>query len=898
MLSPMTIMSGETLDYKKHLGLQIGQYCQVHEEDAPRNSQNPRTRGAIALGPSGNLQGGFKFMALNTGKKITRYSWDEIPMPETVIARVNLLGRDQPEQLVFTDRHGNVIGDDEIPGVVPEYPPTLEDEEPVTIYDEPIPGVDDAVEIPGVDMGANDTNQDPQIVEINDPDAIQADAPPIEPEPAQFPAPDPYEPQEVAALPPEPPETPAPPPEPAPAAPAGLRRSTRVRNQPARYEPSMSGTKYSYAAAQIAEQVLHPDAHMFVQQDFYQTEPDVVAMIMTQLSLRAGLKTWGDKGYDAAYAEMKQLHMRDTFSPKHWKELTELQKKTILESHMFLKEKRDKTIKGRTVAGGNKQRDYISKEDASSPTVATESVLLSCIIDAEEGRDVAVIDIPNAFIQTRVEDEKDMVTIKLRGVLVDILVDIAPDVYEPYVTVDKKGIKQLICQCLNALYGAMIASLLYYRKFTKSIVDIGFEVNPYDPCVANKMVDGKQMTILYHVDDCKLSHVDTKANDNMIVWLRDNYESIFEDGSGEMKVSRGKVHKFLGMTLDFTKPGEVVVTMFDYIEELLDAFNKAEPKMKGTKSSAAPNDLFKVDEDCEKLKSNEAVIFHNLTAKTLYATKRARPDTSTAVAFLTTRVRDPDKDDWRKLCHLMMYIRGTKKLPLRLSADGSGILKWWVDASFAVHPNMRGHSGGGLSLGRGFPIASSTKQKLNTRSSTECEVVGVDDFMPSICWTRYFMSEQGYGINDNVLAQDNKASMLLEKNGKASSSKRTKHINIRYFFVTDRIAKGELRVEWCPTTEMIGDYMTKPLQGAQFRKFRDLIMGVQPVHVPKVTIADSDEKPKPKKPTKSNKKSLAPSKKKERRHRSVLDSKDGLRKYHQDPSKGSNKSKTNSYAYI
>jgi hypothetical protein len=72
---------------------------------------------------------------------------------------------------------------------------------------------------------------------------------------------------------------------------------------------------------------------------------------------------------------------------------------------MFLKEKQNGSLKGRTVAGGNKQRDYISKEDASLPTVATEAVLLSCIIDAKEGRDVAVIDIPNAFIQTRVEDE-------------------------------------------------------------------------------------------------------------------------------------------------------------------------------------------------------------------------------------------------------------------------------------------------------------------------------------------------------------------------------------------------------------------------------------------------------------------------------------------------------------
>jgi hypothetical protein len=112
------------------------------------------------------------------------------------------------------------------------------------------------------------------------------------------------------------------------------------------------------------------------------------------------------------------------------------------------------------------------------------------------------------------------------------------------------------------------------------------------------------------------------------------------------------------------------------------------------------------------------VKFHNLVANTLYATKRARPDTCTAIAFLTKRVRESNKDYWTKLVNMMRYIRGTLTMPLILSANGSGILKWWVDASFAVHPNMRGHSGGGLSLGRVFPIVSSTKQKLNTRSST------------------------------------------------------------------------------------------------------------------------------------------------------------------------------------
>ena len=145
---------------------------------------------------------------------------------------------------------------------------------------------------------------------------------------------------------------------------------------------------------------------------------------------------------------------------------------------------------------------------------------------------------------------------------------------------------------------------------------------------------------------------------------------------------------------------------------------------------------------------------------------------------------------------------------------------------------MRGHSSGGFSSGRGFPIVGSTKQKINTSSSTESELVGADDFIRAICWTRYFLKAQGYRISDNVLFQDNKSSILLDNNGKSSSSKRTKHINIRYFFITDRVAQGYMPLVWCPIGDMIGDFMTKPLQGSMLRKFRDQIMGMIPAQDP------------------------------------------------------------------
>ncbi len=147
-----------------------------------------------------------------------------------------------------------------------------------------------------------------------------------------------------------------------------------------------------------------------------------------------------------------------------------------------------------------------------------------------------------------------------------------------------------------------------------------------------------------------------------------------------------------------------------------------------------------------------------------------------------------------------------------------------------------------MKMGRGFPISVSTKQKLDTKSSTESELVGVDDMMPIILWTCYFLLSQGYGVIKNLLLKDNKSSILLERNGKASSGRCTRRINIRYFFITDQVNMKELTIKWCPTKEMVADFMTKPIQGSHFRHLRDYIMGRVCSSKPKLEAVSIDKK--------------------------------------------------------
>jgi hypothetical protein len=149
-----------------------------------------------------------------------------------------------------------------------------------------------------------------------------------------------------------------------------------------------------------------------------------------------------------------------------------------------------------------------------------------------------------------------------------------------------------------------------------------------------------------------------------------------------------------------------------------------------------------------------------------------------------------------------------------------------VDAAFGVHPDMRSHTGATMTMGKGAIFLISCKQKMNARSSTKAELIAADDVVSSIVWTKLFLDEQGYPLDENILYQDNKSSILLEMNGRQSAGKRSRHLNIRLFFVTDQKQKGNLDIQFCPTDMMVGDYMTKPLHGHKFSGFRNCIMNL------------------------------------------------------------------------
>jgi hypothetical protein len=305
-----------------------------------------------------------------------------------------------------------------------------------------------------------------------------------------------------------------------------------------------------------------------------------------------------------------------------------------------------------------------------------------------------------------------------------------------------------------------------------------------------------------------------------------------------MTVTRGKSHTFLGMKIDMKDDGTLEIDMKDYV---LEAIAECEDDVSKPATTPAKKDLFEINTKSPSLEKKKAERFHSVVAKLLYISKRGRIDIQLAIAFLCTRVSCPTDEDWTKLKRVLQYLGRTIDDTLILGADCLTIMKTWVDASYGVHADMKSHTGGAMSLGRGTIMCKSTKQKLNTKSSTEAELVGASDFLPNTIWAKMFLGSQGYEVQENLLLQDNQSAMKLETNGRASCGQKSRHIDIRYFFMKDRIKTENITIVYCPTEEMLADFFTKPLQGSLFDKFKRVLMGKDHVSTlvrPSLTISE------------------------------------------------------------
>ena len=852
-VSPATIVEGKPkMDFKRKM-IAFGSYALVYTGTS--NNNKPRAVPAIALKMS-NTAGGHYFMSLHSGKRIHGYKWEELPIDEHIIERVESLAEKEKQPIMHRGKPcfewapgveiediydegdvpsltiANEVHDEPAEQLMFEMNDIQENGEPLDVQDgnelmegdvnEDLVGVQDGDELIEEDIPVsnddeglivvpedNIVSEEESFVESDDDDETEAQSTSIEEEVvvADIDDEDPDQSETVEDR-----------------RPRRANAGAGVERLQMDFQGQGYGAKREFHFVTNGQKT-NVESSDTSQCTYMQKACDV---IFTQMSANVGFKKYGQPAVAAIIKEFTQLNEgavpgKPVVRPIDAATLSPIEKKKALPAVNLIKEKFDGELKGRTCADGSKQRKYLRQDESvASPTAALESLIVTLLIDTYEGRDVGTYDVPGAFLQAKLgpRPNNERVLMRLVGNFVDIMCKVNPDhtknvIYE-------NGKKVLYLEVLQAIYGCIESALRWYELYSETLSKEGFVINPYDKCVANKIINGKQCTIVWYVDDNKISHEDPKVVTEIIDLMKKHF--------GDLTVTRGNKHRFLGMNLTINKKNSIEIEMKDQLQETIDMFVLSEgSKVTEEVTSPARSRLRDVNPEGIALSKDKKDAFHSIVQKLLWIMKRARPDLETAVSFLCTRVTKSDEDDWLKLRRVIAFIQCTLNDTRIIGASDLTKIFTWIDAAYAVNPDMRSQTGGAMSMGLGVLHAKCSKQKLNVKSSTEAELVGASEYIPYNLWLLLFLSAQGYEIKDNVLYQDNQSTILMLKNGRNSCTGNSRHINIRYFFVKDRVDKKELRVEYCPALIMLADFFSKPLQGHLFRKLRDVIMGYKPI---------------------------------------------------------------------
>ncbi|VEU41596.1 unnamed protein product [Pseudo-nitzschia multistriata] len=684
-ISARELLTGNVFDANE-VRFQYMEYIQAHHRDTD-NTMKPRADNAVYMRPTGSLAGGFFAYDVNTGQLIRRQTGVSLPMPDAVIKRLEGIAKAEsmPQGLVFGYQQGlttildlhteDPVGDDN-DATDGSYNPADDDSHQSNQPSDESVALGFIDEARAIAESNDPIEQDHTVAELQQDETEQADT-----DTEHSPNSDNEEERGDEAT-----EATA---EPAPR-PNLWPRVARTHNkygaddgfEPSLHTRSFFTAGYTEAISRICEE----HSMLMLVAAAIEHYNNIEATHSTkQYGVRQGIKIFGEEGVNAVLKELKQFHDRGVISMIDPKMMTREMVQQALPYLMFLKRKRDNSVKGRGCADGQRQREYINKEDATSPTVSLYALILSCLIDAIEQRNVATADIPGAFLQTEMPDDEN-VYIRLDRMMAELLCRVDPKLYTKYIS-GKGGKKVLFGRAKKAIHGTLRAALLFWEKLSGKLIDWGYKLNPYDACTANKVINQAQCTIVWHVDDLKISHRDLKVVDQVINDLNTEFGK-----TAPLTVTRGKIHDYVGMTIDYTREGQVTFSMFNYLEEILE---NLPAELDGCESATPARDhLFKVNDESPALSEKLSEQFHHYVAKLLYMAKRARPDIQTAVAFLCTRVKGPDQDDLKKLRRVMSYLKETPFLPLVLGWDQTGSIYWHVDAAFAVHKDMRSNSGG------------------------------------------------------------------------------------------------------------------------------------------------------------------------------------------------------------
>ena len=515
-----------------------------------------------------------------------------------------------------------------------------------------------------------------------------------------------------------------------------------------------------------------------------------------KMSLKKALSSNNPGVEESIFKELKQLVARPAWLYVDKKTLTKAQRRKLIRSHMFMKDKHrsDGTFdkwKARLVAGGDTQ-DKSIYDNLSSPTVCLDSVFTIIAIAACERRFIATIDITGAYLECVLPPD-DEVYMVLDPITTRLLHQVDPKAAE-YQTDSGETVVRLT----RALYGCVQSALLWYNKLKETLEEDGFIANPYDMCVFNKMVKGKQITVAFHVDDLLVTSTSEAAIQRLISFLRSKFQ--------EVTAETGDVHSYLAMTIT-RKRYYYTVSMDGYITSLV-----ANRKLKHV-SSPANDKLFEREDDPIYLSDKDKKDYHSDVAKVLFLAKRVKMTCLAPVSALASCVSAPTVEDRKKLDRVFNYIHTSRGQVMKYKVHGDIHPMAYVDASYATQPDGRSRTGILIKIAGCAIGAWSVKQKIVTRSSTEAELVALTEALTNIIWLRRFYEHQGYrDLPPTKLWEDNTSCIKLMTTPR-HNGQRTKHLDIRYFYAKELQEQGYIDIKYVGTEDQQADLLSKGMVG-------------------------------------------------------------------------------------
>jgi len=541
--------------------------------------------------------------------------------------------------------------------------------------------------------------------------------------------------------------------------------------------------------------------------DYALTATDYV--FASKMSYKSALKYRPIEAIKAINTELQQLLTMKVWHPIHLSTLTIDERKAVIRSSMFLKDKYSSSgdfqlFKARLVAGGDMQNKLLYDE-LYSPTAATSSFFVLATLAAREQRLVEVVDVVGAYLNASLSSTGVIVHMRLDKDISALLIKLSPSSAS---YLDRNSC--LVVQLDRALYGCVESSKMWYENLTANLCTYGFKPNPYDKCLLNYSgQSGSQLSILIHVDDILITSVSQSDIDHFKAFLRSVYP--------EIKTKAGPIVDYLGMQLNLTTPAEAIISMDYYVTDLI-----ANCGITDKASTPARDTLFQLPIDAIPSEPTQSKWFHSHVAKMLYLSKRTYPECLGVVGFLSTRVNSCTNYDISKLSRLLSYVikHPKQRLVLRTSSLPLRVYSL-IDAAYGIHADGKSQSGNCTGIGDkdyygATVLFGSTKQDRVVKSSFQAEVVAASDKAAEGLHLDHLLRAQGYtDMAPPILYQDNLSAMALIKKGSPTSI-RSRHIEIRHFWLHEQQALGSLIIKHLPTADMYINVLTKPVQGSQF----------------------------------------------------------------------------------